>query len=207
VNITWTTFQRKENNILLSLTNYCQNIELTYTQEQQQSGLWYRHPWQAWNAQTCYHPGDWRYWPTRQTSTLKSWNRYLSFLVIKLKRFNTANKFCQWKWSWDSLIHLPSSLQISPRSILILSFHLILCLPSGRFYKGFPTKLRSSCLPVQATCTIHHNLPDFTILMILDDLYKSGSPLLYTVISLTAKDTSFIGPNIFTEIYILYSVF
>ena len=57
---------------------------------------------------------------------------------------------------------------ISSRSILILSFHLCLVLPSGLFPLGFPTKTQYAPLlsPVHATCPAHLILLDLITQMI-----------------------------------------
>jgi hypothetical protein len=52
--------------------------------------------------------------------------------------FTTA---LHWSLSWASSIQSLPSYPISPRSILILSTLLRLCLPSGLFPSGFPTNI------------------------------------------------------------------
>ena len=85
---------------------------------------------------------------------LAPWSRVL---LVKLTGFQLIKKFPTYYGSWrfitafTSTRHLPltwaSSIQSIPspptygRSILTLSFHLHLCLPSGLFPSGFPTKI------------------------------------------------------------------
>jgi hypothetical protein len=49
-------------------------------------------------------------------------------------------KSCYWTLSWASWIQFAPSIPISLRSILMLSSHLRLGLPSGLFPSGLPTK-------------------------------------------------------------------
>ena len=71
--------------------------------------------------------------------------------------------------SWDSWIHSIPPHPTSWRSILILSSHLCLGLPSGLFPSGFPTiALYTSLLsPIHATCPAH--LLDFITHTILGE--------------------------------------
>ena len=83
------------------------------------------------------------------------------------------------------------------RSILILSTHLCLGLPSGLFPSGFPTKTLHITLssPIRATCPAHLILVDFITRTILGEEYRSFSSSLCSLLHYPVT-SSLLGPNI-----------
>ena len=77
--------------------------------------------------------------------------------------------------SWASPIQSKYTHPTSWRSILLLSTHLRLGLPSGIFPSGFPTKILYAPLssPIRATCPAHPILLDFITHTILGEEYRS----------------------------------
>ena len=99
--------------------------------------------------------------------------------------------------SWASSIHFIPPHPTSWISILILSSHLHLGLPSGLFPLGFRTKTLYTPLlsPIRATCSANLSLLDFIIQKILGEQYRPISSSLYSF--LHSPVTSFLlGPNI-----------
>jgi len=118
------------------------------------------------------------------THSLTPWSRFFlekltDFkLVKKLPAFYGTQKFItaftsarQLSLSWDSSINFITPDPTSWRSILILSCHLRLDLPSGLFPSGFPTKTLYMPLlyPIRATCLVYLILIDFITQKILGE--------------------------------------
>ena len=99
--------------------------------------------------------------------------------------------------SWASPILSIYPHPTSSRSILILSTHLCLGLPSVLFPSGFPTKTLYTPLfsPIRATCPAYLILLDFIARTILGEEYKSFSSSLCNLLH-SLVTSSLLGPNI-----------
>ena len=98
--------------------------------------------------------------------------------------------------SWATSIQYTPPHPTSWRSILTLSSNLQLCLPSGLFPSGFPTKtLYTSLLsPIRATWPSHLILLDFITRTVLGEEYRSLSSSLCSFLH-SAVTSSRLGRN------------
>ena len=97
--------------------------------------------------------------------------------------------------SWNTSIQSMPSHLTSWRSILMLSSHQSLVLPSGLFTSGFPTKTLDTPLlcPIRATCPAHFTLVLITRTMLGEEyrsLNSSWSGFLHSLVTL-----SLLGPS------------
>jgi hypothetical protein len=98
--------------------------------------------------------------------------------------------------SWASSIQFIHPHPTSWRSILILSSHLRLCLSSGLYPLGVPTKSLYTPLPspIQVTCSAHLILLDFITRTIVGEQYWSFSSTLGNFLH-SPVTSSLLGPN------------
>ena len=122
-----------------------------------------------------------------------------NFLAFhRTRRFITAlTSVRHLSLSWASPIQSIYPHPTSRRSILILSTHLRLGLPSGLLPSGFPTKTLYTLLssPIRATCPAHLIFLDFISRTILGEQYKSFSSSLCNLLH-SPVTSSILGPNI-----------
>jgi len=132
-----------------------------------------------------------------------SWEANLQ-LVKKFPAFYATRKFItaftsdrQLSLTWASLIQSIPQHPTSWRSILILSSHLRLGLPSGLFPSSYPTKILYTPLPfpIRATCPTHIILLDFITRKIFGEQNRSLNSSLCSFLHSPVTST-LLGPNI-----------
>ena len=116
----------------------------------------------------------------------------------RTRRFITAlTSFRHLSLSWASPIQSVYPHPTSWRSVLILSTHLRLGLPSGLLPSGFPTKTLYTPLssPIRATCPAPLIFLDFITRTLLGEEYKSFSSSVRNLLH-SPVTSSLIGPNV-----------
>jgi len=159
---------------------------------------------------------DWLHVYFNNTYLLIPWCRVLPEqlpglqLVKKFPAFHGTRRFItaltsvrHLSLSWATPIQSIYPHPTSWKSILILSTHLCLGLPSGLLPSGFPTKTLYTPLssPIRPTCPAHLILLDFITRTILGEEYKSLSSSLCSLLQ-SPVTSSLLGPNIISKNFI-----
>ena len=154
---------------------------------------------------THHHPVG-KYLMNLFTHLLTPWCRVLleKLTGLQLVTFHRTGRFItaltsvrQLSLSWASTIQSKYPHPTSWRSILILSTHLRLGLPSGLLPSGFSSKTLYTPIssPIRATCPAHFILLDFITRTILGEEYRSFSSSLCSLLH-SPVTSSLLGPNI-----------
>ena len=157
-------------------------------------------------------------WNVFRAYLLTLWNRVLlekltAFKLVKnFLAFYGTRKFIsaftsarQLSLSWASSVQSIPPHPTSCKSILMLSFHLHLVLPSGLFPSGFPTKILHTRLlcPIGVICPDHLILLDFIIRTKLNEGYRSLSSslggFLHTPVTSSHLETNILLNTLFSK--------
>ena len=144
----------------------------------------------------CYSLTPWCRVLLEQLTSLQLVKKFPAFHGTR--RFITAlTSVRHLSLSWANPIQSVYPHPTSWRSVLILSTHLCLGLPSGLFPSGFPTKTLYTplSLPIRATCPAHLILLDFITRTILGEEYKSFISSLCSLLH-SPVTSSLLGTNI-----------
>ena len=122
-------------------------------------------------------------------------------MAYEIRRFNAAFPWAlQYSLSWAESPELLVLIQISLKSILIVSFHLRLGLPEGLFTVGLSIKILKGLLTssILAILPAHIMLLNFITLTILGERYNLWSSSLWGLLHSTFA--SLLRPNIHLRI-------
>jgi hypothetical protein len=127
--------------------------------------------------------------PSREAVSCAAIQELLSNLWNPKVRYTMFTKALNWISFLSQIDQSIPTHPINLTSILIMSTHLRLDLPSGLFLSGYPTNIQYALLLIQirATCPAHLIDLDFIILIILEECkLRSSSLCSFLQISVTS---------------------
>jgi len=141
----------------------------------------------------CNWLTDWRtHWPTNQSVLIEkliiivvtqTLNKFFAFYGTR-RSITVFIRASHWSLSRSEDIQSTTSHSISLRSILILSYHIVLGLSSGLFPSGFPTKVLQAFLisSMRVTRSAHLFILDLINLTIFGEAYKLWSSSVCSIL-------------------------